>query len=159
MSTCPRIDSAVRRELLLEITLCCKVHPAWAPSPPSFFRPPASVPGTGEIFRWWEARRLAFNAVVLAAGATTVGLVFLMELLTPGRPRFPSLWIILIYAVLANLFYTLGPVADAVITKLGGRKASEVGPMLFRYGFVFAVLLTLLPIPVVALRIFLGLIL
>ena len=35
----------------------------------------------------------------------------------------------------------------------------EAGPMLFRYGFVFAVLLTLLPIPVTALRIFLGVIL
>ena len=124
-----------------------------------FFRPPQSVPGTWAIFRWWESRRLAYNAAVLAAGATTIGTLFLIELLSAGRPRLPNLWVILIYAGLANLFYTLGPVADALITRLGGRKVSEVGPMLFRYGFVFAVLLTLLPIPVTALRVFLGIIL
>ena len=124
-----------------------------------FFRAPHSAPRTGEIWRWWESRRPAYNAALLAAGATTVGTVFLMELLTPGRPRFPSLLVILIYAVLANLFFTLGPIVDSLIMKIGGKEYSEAGPMLFRYGFVFAVLLTLLPIPVVALRIFLGVIL
>ena len=124
-----------------------------------FFRTPHSAPRTGEIWRWWESRRLAYNAALLAAGATSVGAVFLMELLTPGRARFPSPLVILIYAVLANLFFTLGPIVDSLIMKIGGRVYSEAGPMLFRYGFVFAVLLTLLPIPVVALRIFLGVIL
>src|SRR5687768_7150178 len=109
-----------------------------------FFRPPQSVPGTWAIFRWWESRRLAFNAAVLAAGATTVGTLFLIELLAPGRPRLPNLLVILIYAGLANLFYTLGPLADALITRLCGRQVSAVGAMLLRYGFVFAVLLTLL---------------
>ena len=121
-----------------------------------FFRPPHAAPGTGEIFKWWESRRPAYNLAVLGAGTLTVGLVFLMELLTPGRARFPNLLVIGLYALLANLFYTLGPIADSIITRTGGPRASEVGPMLFRYGFVSAILLTLLPIPVVALRILLG---
>ena len=61
----------------------------------------------------------------------------------------------MVYAILANLCYTLGPLVDTLLMRFGGRDYSEAGPMLFRYGFVFAVLLTLLPIPVVALRILL----
>jgi hypothetical protein len=147
-----------RAPCLRESTLCYKVS-SMGTLTRFFFRAPYAAPRTGEIWRWWESRRLAYNAAVLAAGATTVGAVFLMELLTPGRPRFPHPLIILIYAVLANLFFTLGPIADSLIMKVGGREYSEAGPMLFRYGFVFAVLLTLLPIPVTALRIFLGVIL
>jgi hypothetical protein len=121
-----------------------------------FFRTPYSAPRTGEIIRWWESRRPAYNLALLAAGTITVGIVYLMELLTPGRARFPHPLIIVVYAVLANLFYTLGPLVDTLIMRMGGREYSEAGPMLFRYGFVFAILLTLLPIPVMALRILLG---
>lgn len=45
---------------------------------------------------------------------------------------------------------------DTFIMRKFGRDYSEVGPMLFRYGFAFAVMLTLLPIPLVALRVPLG---
>ena len=144
-----------RESGLRESTLCYKVN-SMGTLTRFFFRAPYSAPRTGEILRWWESRRLTYNLTLLAAGTITVGTVYLMELLTPGRARFPNLLVVLVYAALANLFYTLGPLVDTLIMRLGGREYSEAGPMLFRYGFVFAVLLTLLPIPFVAFMMVLG---
>jgi hypothetical protein len=121
-----------------------------------FFRAPYSLPRTSEIFRWWESRRPAYNFAVLAAGVASLTTVYVTELLIPGsRPGIPWGGMV-VYAVLANLFYTLGPVVDTFIMRKFGRDYSEVGPMLFRYGFAFAVVLTLLPIPLIALRVLLG---
>jgi hypothetical protein len=52
-----------------------------------------------------------------------------------------------VYAVLANVCYSLGPIVDVFIRKRWGDDYHAVGPALFRYGFVFALGLTLLPIP------------
>jgi hypothetical protein len=122
-----------------------------------FFRAPYSLPKTGEIIRWWESRRPAYNFAVLAAGVASLTTVYLADVLFPGE-RGPGIpWGgIVVYAILANLFYTLGPVVDTFVMRKFGRDYSEVGPMLFRYGFAFAVVLTLLPIPLVALRVLLG---
>ena len=43
------------------------------------------------------------------------------------------------------------PIVDAWVTRRWGRQYSAVGPALFRYGFVFAVGLTLLPVAVIGL--------
>lgn len=50
------------------------------------------------------------------------------------------------YAVLANIGYTMGPVADLLLRRALGDRGPAVAPVLLRYGFVFAVGLTLLPI-------------
>lgn len=123
-----------------------------------FFRAPYSAPRTGEIWRWWESRRPAYNLAVLAAGLTTIatayGAMTLMGAVDGGGfPWGP----ILIYGILANLFYTLGPIADTIVMRKWGREFSEVGPALFRYGFAFAVGLTLLPVPILVVRVLVGL--
>jgi len=108
-------------------------------------RSPWSVVG------WWERRRSAFNLVVGAAGITTLTTVNLFALLPPHGRWLGIPWIpMVIYAVLANVGFTAGPVADLIIRRLWGNQYSAVGPALFRYGFAFSVGLTLLPIPVAA---------
>ena len=84
--------------------------------------------------------------------------MFLVELfLGEGSGKIP--WGgILVYGFLANLLYTLGPIADTIVMRTWGRDYSEVGPTLFRYGFVFAVGLTLLPVALSALRVILEII-
>lgn len=121
-----------------------------------FFRAPYSAPSTGEIVRWWESRRPLYNLAVLAAGVTSLATVFVAELLLgEGAASIP--WGgIAVYGFLANLLYCLGPIADTIVMRRWGRDYSEVGPTLFRYGFVFAVGLTLLPVPLVALRMILA---
>ena len=123
-----------------------------------FFRAPWSAPSTGEIVRWWESRRPLYNLAVLVAGVTSLASVFVVEaFLGEGSGKIP--WGgILVYGFLANLLYTLGPIADTIVMRTWGRDYSEVGPTLFRYGFVFAVGLTLLPVPLAALRVLLGII-
>jgi len=123
-----------------------------------FFRAPYSPAKTGEIIRWWESRRPAYNLAVGAAGLLSFAAISLFELLRFGKDPTVPLGLILVYGILANLFYCLGPVVDTIVMRRWGRDYSEVGPSLFRYGFVFAVGLTLLPLPLIALRVFLGII-
>ncbi|HEY9518011.1 MAG TPA: hypothetical protein VIQ98_02090 [Gemmatimonadales bacterium] len=123
-----------------------------------FFRAPYSAPRSREIWQWWESRRPVYNFAVIAAGITTLISVYLAELLIGGSTKGVP-WVgIVIYGILANLFYTLGPIIDAFVMRRWGRDYSEVGPTLFRYGFVFAVGLTLLPVVLSGLRVILGMI-
>lgn len=142
---------------LRESTLCYKVE-VMGTLTRFFFRAPYSAPRTSEIIRWWESRRPAYNLAVGAAGVVSLLTVYVADSLMPGRnPGFPWGGMV-VYAILANLFYCLGPIADTIVMRGWGRDYSEVGPTLFRYGFVFAVGLTLLPVPLVALRVILGVI-
>ena len=123
-----------------------------------FFRAPYSATRSREIWHWWESRRPVYNFAVIAAGITTLIIVYLAELLIGGSTGGVP-WIgIVIYGILANLFYTLGPIADSFVMRRWGRDYSEVGPTLFRYGFVFAVGLTLLPVPLAGLRVILRIV-
>lgn len=124
-----------------------------------FFRAPYSLPRTGEILRWWESRRLGYNLAVGAAGLVSLAAVALAELLPPSSraPTFP-LGGVVIYGILANIFYSVGPMADMVICRKWGRDYAALGPAIFRYGFVFAVGLTLLPVPLAVVSYFVKLI-
>jgi hypothetical protein len=102
------------------------------------------------VVSWWEARRPVYNLVVGAAGLTTVAAVTLVNALPPFSNPMAFPWVgALIYAIVANVCYSLGPAADLIVRRLWGDDYAAVGPTLFRYGFVFAVGVTLLPIPLV----------
>jgi hypothetical protein len=115
-----------------------------------FFTPiyhPRSAIG---VIRWWESRRLLYNASVGAAGVTSLGVMALLGSLPPHPLPF-DMGILLIgvpvYGLLANLGFTVGAPADLLLRRFLGERAAAAGPVLFRYGFVFSVGLTLLPIP------------
>lgn len=114
-----------------------------------FFRAPYPSPTTWSVFRWWESRRLAYNLSVGGAGLLSLAAMAGFMVLPP-HSRAPMIpWGgVLVYAVLANLFFTAGPVVDALICRRWGPNFAPVGPALFRYGYAFAVGLTLLPIPI-----------
>lgn len=112
------------------------------------FRTPDQGTDAWSIVQWWEVRRPAFNLAVGAAGALTMGTVFLFELLLADGGALGIPWLAVVaYGVMANLCYTLGPAVDALVCCRWGPQYAAVGPALFRYGFVFAVGLTLLPLP------------
>ena len=105
------------------------------------------------VVGWWERRRSAFNLAVGAAGIATLTTVNLFALLPPYGTWLGVPWIpVAIYAVLANVGFTAGPLADLVVRRLWGHQYSAIGPALFRYGFAFSVGLTLLPIPLAAIE-------
>lgn len=90
------------------------------------------------VVSWCESRRPLFNVAVGGAG------------LLSWRPPFP--WLpVLRYGLLANVGYSIGAPVDLLLRRLLGVRAAALGPALFRYGFVFSLGLTLLPIPLSAL--------
>ena len=92
----------------------------------------------GKIIRWWEKRRLAYNAVVAGCmtGTAVMGLLTLNPplevLLALGAPGLPFL-------VMANVCYTLGWMVESLLHKIWGRSLLPVGPALFRAGLTLAV--------------------
>src|SRR5256885_2293860 len=93
-----------------------------------------------------------FSLCVGSTGLLSLGLATLIGHLPPHPGGFPAPWrVVLVYGVMANLCYTLGALADLTLRRALGERAPAVGPVLFRYGFVFSLGLTLLPIPLAAL--------
>lgn len=114
-----------------------------------FFRMPYPLQTTGSIVRWWEARRLIYNLAVCSTGLITLAIANLIAALSPSPSHLGApLALVVVYAVLANLCFCLGPIVDILVCRRFGPNYSAVGPTLFRYGFAFAVGLTLLPIPI-----------
>jgi hypothetical protein len=114
-----------------------------------FFTPLYYPHDTWSVIKWWESRRPLYNLCVGAAGMVSLGTIGVLTLLTPANVQFHVPWVaILVYGALANASYTLGSVADIALRKVLGERAAPIGPVLFRYGFVFSLGLSLLPIPV-----------
>jgi hypothetical protein len=108
---------------------------------------PAPAPRTGlGIVKWWESRRLKYNAIVGGAGLVSLGAFHLLMSLPPDpfHLAFTPLPI-LMFGLLANVCYLLGPSVELAIEKLGRGKILPTGPALFRMGLTFSVGLTLLP--------------
>jgi hypothetical protein len=96
-----------------------------------------------EIIRWWEQRRIFYNAVMLAAGFVTIILaISLGEINFTDIPN--ALPPILIFAFSANLFYTLGWMIEIVCRKLIPEKefVQKAGPVLFISGIILSVFFT-----------------
>jgi hypothetical protein len=116
-----------------------------------YFFSPVYIPRNAwSIVGWWERRRPVYNVVLAVAGLFSLGAQSLFRFLPPhsAPPDEPlGLVGVVAYGVLANLCYCAGPAVDVYIRRRWGDPYAAVGPTLFRYGFVFSVGLTLLPIP------------
>jgi len=116
-----------------------------------FFFSPVYIPRSAwPIVGWWERRRPVYNLVLAVAGGLSLGAQSLFQVLPPrsSPPEVPlGLVGVLAYAVLVNLCYSAGPAADVYVRRRWGDASAAAGPTLFRYGFVFSIGLTLLPIP------------
>lgn len=99
------------------------------------------------ILRWWESRRLTYNAIVGATGLVTLGVLELTVML-PFRmgPELLPWRAVLAYGLAANVCYSLGPLAEATIERWLGRRVYGAGPALWRHGLIFSMGLTLFPI-------------
>ena len=117
-----------------------------------FFTPIYYPRNSWSVIKWWESRRLLFNVSVGATGLVSLGAATFFATLPPHPARFlvPAV-VVLVYGVLANICYTLGAPVDLLLRRRLGERAAAVGPVLFRYGFVFSLGLTLLPIPLAVL--------
>lgn len=102
----------------------------------------------GGIVRWWEKRRLAYNVAVGTAGVFTIVVGHLFLALPPdGFVNTDFGWwpIPIVYGVLANVCYLLGPTIEILVEKIWRGQVLPTGPALYRMGLTFALGLTLLP--------------
>jgi hypothetical protein len=101
---------------------------------------------TPAIVVWWERRRLAYNACVGAAGLVSLGTVGIAGVVMGGGEAIPGMLLAaVVFGVMANVCYCLGPAAELLIEKLWGRRVLPTGPALYRMGLTFSVGLALLP--------------
>ena len=112
-----------------------------------FLFPTPAQRNVGSIVTWWEKRRVPYNLAVGAAGLASVAWIAIAELIAPGGPGLILVpWQpIVLFAVGANVFYTLGSVIESIAHKVWGREILPIGPGLYRMGLTFSVGLALLP--------------
>ncbi|MEP6621240.1 MAG: hypothetical protein ABJE47_18080 [bacterium] len=109
---------------------------------------PATRRSTTTLLSWWESRRPTYNLIVGATGLVTVIAIQAMSILPPHMPLTVPWQLVVVYALCANIFYSFGFAAEALLQRLYGDDVAPVGPTLFRHGLVFSVGLTLFPIGV-----------
>lgn len=105
----------------------------------------------GQVLRWWELRRLLYNAVLLAVGIVTIsGMEWLMGRVVPmGEDAIEPMALVLgvvIYGIMANLCYTLGWVIELLGRKSNAASARRRGQWMFRAGLLFSCVLTSTPL-------------
>lgn len=111
-----------------------------------FLYPAPAKRTPGSIIAWWEKRRFAFNVAVGSAGALSVGLIYLINLLPPSGFMTPFVWpAIVVFGVMANICYLFGPATEVLVERLWGPRVLPTGPALFRIGLTFSVGLALFP--------------
>jgi hypothetical protein len=105
---------------------------------------------TGQVIRWWELRRLFYNAVLFIIGVSSiVGMEWLMTKVIPlGADAIEPMVLVLgiaVYGLMANLCYTLGWVIELRVRKNNSGAARAFGRRMFRGGLAFSCILTTLP--------------
>jgi len=103
-----------------------------------------------QIIRWWEIRRIPYNAALFAIGyASILGMDWQMEkVLPPGDDAVEPIGLffgIIAYALMANLCYTAGWIVELGIRKAGEAQARTLARRLFAWGFSLSCLLTTAP--------------
>ncbi len=103
-----------------------------------------SGPRHRDVFHWWEERRGRYNLFVGTVGIASWLLVLFAgsAAVKPGVDFEEPLAMIVgpvIYGLLANLCYSMGPLLDVVLFRANPRRG------IFKAGLIFSVCLTSLP--------------
>ena len=107
-----------------------------------------------ERIGWWEARRVPWNLIVGCAGLVTCTSVFIYAIAAdilfgkdiglPDPPIF-GVFMVLFYAIGANVCYTGGWICELLVAKLWPQEADQFARRSFAAGLIFSVFVTLIP--------------
>jgi hypothetical protein len=102
---------------------------------------------------WWEIRRIPFNFLILVVGLVSGFIVaFVGSRVFKPEADFGSPFIaVILYAVTANLCYTLGWITELLWAWGDTAQTETIRPKVFRVGLIFSASLTLLPAIVLSL--------
>ena len=118
------------------------------------FTRPSGQLRAAEIVRWWELRRLPYNAIVGAVGIVSAGIMVIVAFTCESRGGAPiglpdppifAIVGILLYGILANLCYTGGWIVELLVTKVWRLDTARFGSIAFALGTAFSVFITLIP--------------
>ena len=100
------------------------------------------------VILWWELRRIPYNFIVGICGFLSLLLMGISGNIPP-KPSFEEQDFeplsIIIFAFLANIFYTGGWISEFIARKLWKEKAESFGPIAFSLGVIFSIFLAFLP--------------
>jgi hypothetical protein len=105
---------------------------------------------TWQIIRWWELRRIPFNAVLLVVGVMSLLAMEWLRTktvpfgLNPGELETGIT--VVVYAVMANLCYTLGWIVELAVRKSEVANGRRRARKLFAIGLCFSCLVTSVPL-------------
>jgi hypothetical protein len=118
------------------------------------FQRPESLETPRQIIFWWEKRRIFYNLIVGLAGLLTCVLTFCIAFYSekkfgepiglPDPPIFAIFGIIL-YGIAANFCYTGGWCFELIARTIWKNQAQHFGEILFTFGLLFSLILTILP--------------
>ena len=103
---------------------------------------PDPEPTAGAIIRWWEARRLHYNVLILVWAL----ILYLAAHIETGRIdpeafNLASLYVyLLLFQLPANIFYTGGWIADLVVKKVLRLPSARFGPFALGLGIAVSLL-------------------
>ena len=94
----------------------------------------------------WERVRIVYNAVLFVQGLTSVYFLWQLDKIADYHYRFGSSWVgfAILFGVVANVFYCLGPLAEACVHRLIGRGMVRARYFLFAVGLLLSMGLILL---------------
>lgn len=103
---------------------------------------------------WWEIRRIPYNLALLVVGVVSI---YSMEvignhLVKPGEDLAEPIGMligIIIYAVMANICYSLGWITELVWSAGDTTKTEMRRQKVFQLGLIFSIGLTLMPAVVI----------
>jgi hypothetical protein len=119
-----------------------------------FFDRADLAPSSWGVVWWWERRRPMFNLVVGATGFLTSTAFLIGGLVSQSRlgepiglpdPPIAALFGIVIYGVMANVFYTGGWFVELLIRHVWGPPSKDFPRIAFTLGLLFSVAITLVP--------------
>ena len=105
------------------------------------------------VVKWWELRRVPYNFIVglagIAGGSISLAFAFMaerrgIEVPWPDPPLFVFAFVIL-YGIAANVCFTGGWISELLARRIWGSRADAYGEILFCFGTLFSILITLLP--------------
>jgi len=105
---------------------------------------------TWQVIRWWELRRLLYNAILFVIGIGSIlGMELLMAKVIPvGEDAIEPMalpFCVVGYGIMANLCYTLGWIVELIGRRNDAARARLRAKKLFLMGLWFSCLLTSAP--------------
>ncbi len=91
-----------------------------------------------DVIFYWEKRRLIYNAVMLVwGGFWSLSFIYSLRLIN-------CIAGVILFGVIANVFYFLGPLSEFYVGALLGRSIAKYRPWLFGLGMAISILVVLM---------------